>query len=112
MELLDNVLLILAGLTGLGAFISILVNVLKLIGVVKDGTSAQWVQALNFIAFVAVAVIVWLGKPVSWDGINSILAGLASIIGLITQMIGSKVFYNLFAGTPVIGYSYTNHKTE
>ena len=45
--MLENILMIIAGLAGLGAFVSILINVLKKIGIIKDGQSEQWYQGIN-----------------------------------------------------------------
>ena len=103
----ENVLEILAGLAGLGGFISVLVNLLKSVGVVQDGTSEQWFGGINILAFIAVAVVYFLNVDVDWSNIDSWLQALASLIGLVIQLVGGKVAYNNLRGTPVVGYSHT-----
>ena len=103
----ENILGLLAGLAGLGGFISILVNVLKLLGIVKDGTSEIWVQGFNFVAFVAVAVIYFLQVPVDWGQIDGILVFATTVLGFVVQMFGSKLTYSATRGLPVIGFSFS-----
>ena len=38
---------------GLGAFVSVILNVLKSLGVVKDGQTATWIIGLNLLSVVA-----------------------------------------------------------
>ena len=106
--MLEEIKLLLAGLAGLGGLISVLVNLLKAIGVIKDGTSERWVQGFNLIAFVAVAVIYFTKVQVNWAEIDGWLSVLATFIGFIVQMFGSKVTYVVTKGAPVIGFSYSN----
>lgn len=105
--MLEEIMLLLAGLAGLGGLISVLVNLLKAIGVVKDGTSEQWVQGFNLIAFVAVAVVYFTKVQVDWAQVNGWLSVLATFIGFIVQLFGSKVTYAVTKGTPLIGFSYS-----
>ena len=106
--MLEEIMLLLAGLGGLGGLISVLVNLLKAIGVVKDGTSERWVQGFNLVAFVAVAVVYFTKVQVDWSQVNDWLSVLATFIGFIVQMFGSKVTYVVTKGAPVIGFSYSN----
>lgn len=105
--MVDNVLSLLAGLAGLGSLISVLVNLLKIVGVVKDGTSDRWVQGLNLVAFVAVSIVYFMNFQVDWGQIDSILMFLATFFGFVVQMLGSRVTYTNLRGTPVIGHSYS-----
>lgn len=106
--MLEEIMLLLAGLAGLGGLISVLVNLLKAIGVVKDGTSERWVQGFNLIAFVAVAVIYFTKVQVDWAQVDGWLSVLATFIGFVAQLFGSKITYAVTKGTPLIGYSYSN----
>lgn len=98
----------LLGLAGLGALISILVNVLKVIGIVKDGYSELWYKGLNLLAFVGVAVVYLLEVEVDWSQVDEWLKMLAGLLGLVVQIFGGKITYNTIKGTPFIGFSYTD----
>ena len=106
--MLEEIMLLLAGLAGLGGLISVLVNLLKAIGVVKDGTSERWVQGFNLLAFVAVAIVYFTKIQVDWAQIDGWLSVLATFIGFVVQLFGSKVTYVVTKGAPVIGFSYSN----
>lgn len=104
--MVDSVLGILAGLAGLGSLVSMLVNFLKMLGVVKDGTSQTWVNGFNLVAFVAVAVVVVFNLPVEWSTVDTVLGFLATFFGLVIQLFGSKFAYSVTRGLPVIGFSF------
>ncbi len=52
---LDGILHIVEGLVGTFAMIAVLINVLKWIGVVTDGTAGQWSAALNLVVVITAA---------------------------------------------------------
>lgn len=106
--MLEEIFRLLAGLAGLGGLISVLVNLLKAIGLVKDGTSEQWVQGFNLVAFVAVAVIYFAKIQIDWTQLDGWLTVLATFIGFVVQLLSSKVTYSVTKGSPVIGFSYSN----
>ena len=103
----ENVLGLLAGLAGLGGLISVLINLLKKFGVVHDGTSEQWVQGLNLVAFIAVSVVYFLGIQVDWTWIDGILIFATTFLGFVVQLFGSRAAYSVTKGIPVIGFSYS-----
>ena len=109
--MLEDILRLFAGLAGLGGLISVLVNLLKAIGLVKDGTSEQWVQGFNLIAFIAVAVVYFMKVQVDWAQIDGWLEVLATFIGFVVQLFGSKVTYAVTRGAPVIGFSYSKQNS-
>lgn len=109
--MLEDILRLLAGLAGLGGLISVLVNLLKAIGLVKDGTSEQWVQGFNLVAFIAVAVVYFMKVQVDWAQIDGWLEVLATFIGFVVQLFGSKVTYAVTRGAPVIGFSYSKQNS-
>ena len=105
--MLENVLKIVGGLAGLGGFISVVVNLLKKVGVVKDGTADRWFEAINLGAFVVVAgVYVWQ-VDVDWTQIDAWLQALASLLGLVVQIIGGRATYDVLRGVPFAGFSFT-----
>lgn len=104
--MIETVLTLLAGLGGLGSLISMAVNLLKRFGVVQDGTSDTWVQGMNLAAFVAIATVYLFNVPVDWGTVDRVLVFLATFLGFVLQLLGSKVTYSVVKGTPGIGYSF------
>lgn len=103
-----EVLGILAGLSSLGGLISAVVNILKRFNVVKDGTSAQWVKGLNFVAFIGVAATLVFNVQVDWNGVNLFFGFMITALGYVLQILSSKVFYKITKGrVPVVGYSFS-----
>jgi hypothetical protein len=107
----DNILAIIASLAGLGSFISVLVNLLKAIGVVKDGTADKWYEGISLGAFAIVAVVYFMRADVDWTTIDAWLQSLASLIGLVVQLVSGRITYEVFRGMPLIGYSHTIAKS-
>jgi hypothetical protein len=105
--MIEEVALILAGLTGLGGFISIAVNLLKQGGLVKEGESDAWFGAMNLVAYIAVSVVYFTNYPVNWLVLDDWLIVLGSLIGLIVQMVGGRITYRVLRGTPIVGYSFS-----
>ena len=104
----EEILTIIAGLAGLGGFISILVNILKLIGIVKDGTSGTWFQTLNLIVFVVVGVIYILQVQMDWSQIDEWLKMLTLFAGFIIQIFTGQQTYKLTKGAPLVGFRYSD----
>lgn len=102
----EEILTILGGLAGLGGFISIMVNILKLVGVAKDGTGGVWFQALNLIAFLAVGVVYLSQAKVDWTQIDEWLKVLTLVAGFVVQIFTGQKTYSLTEGAPLIGYRH------
>ena len=102
----ENILGLLAGLAGLGGLVSVLVNILKQLGVVQDGTSKQWVQGINLVAFIAVSVVYFLKVPTDWVAVNGVLVFATTFLGFVTQLLGSQVTFSVVKGMPIIGYIF------
>lgn len=105
--MLEDIMLIIAGLAGLGGFVSIVINILKKVGVIKDGQAEQWYQGISLVVFLAVAVVYFIKVPVDWTQVNEWLRLLTAVLGYVIQLLGGKVTYAVTAGTPLIGFSYT-----
>jgi uncharacterized membrane protein len=108
--MLENILMIIAGLAGLGAFVSILISVLKKIGVIKDGQSEQWYQGISLFVFLAVTVVYFLKVPIVWSDVNEWLKLLTFILGYVIQILGGQLTYNTIKGTPLLGFSYEKNQ--
>lgn len=98
------------GLAGLGAFLSFLVNALKVFGVIKDGQAPEWLTGLNLIALNLLFVAKVVGG-VNIQGVDSFLAIVAQVGGIVIaffiQRAGAKVAYKLTRGAPLLGFSHT-----
>jgi hypothetical protein len=108
--MLENILMIIAGLAGLGAFVSILISVLKKIGIIKDGQSEQWYQGISLLVFLAVTVVYFLKVPIVWSEINEWLKLLTFVLGYVIQILGGQLTYNTIKGTPLLGFSYEKNE--
>lgn len=103
----NDILAIIGGLAGLGGFISMLVNVLKVVGIAKDGSSGKWYQTLNLITFLIIAIVYIMQLKVDWLLVNDWLKILALLAGYIMQAFAGNKAYELLEGTPIIGYRHT-----
>lgn len=105
----DNILALLASLLGFGALVSIIVNVLKYFGIVKDGTSDKWVAGFNLAGFVALVVISYWFPQINIPQIDTQLGVLASLLTIVfsyvTTILGSKLTYLAVKNLPIIGKS-------
>jgi len=97
-------------LAGVGAFVSVFVNVLKVLGVVKDGEAEDWVTGLDLVCIVLLFVANLLGFK-NFAAIDAKLSLLAQILTLALQLVsakaGSVAFYKTVRGVPFIGASFS-----
>lgn len=95
---LDNILLIIEGLTGTFALIALLINILKWAGVVNDGTAGKWSAAANLVVLLAVTIVFKLYPQFNFGSIDAQIAEFAKVAGIvfayIIQIIGSKGVHN------------------
>lgn len=106
MDFLGDIVAILAILGAAGSLVSMIVGVLKAVGLIKDGDSGKVAKILDLVLFVTVAVIYFLKITVDWSTINAYFILAAYVIGLVLQIFSSEVTYRALKGTPVIGYSF------
>jgi hypothetical protein len=102
------------GMAGFGACVSVLVNLFKELGWVKDGTAPTWVTGFNVAGIAALFVAQAAGAQfdlASMDAKLGDVARLAVTVGeLVIALGGSKIFYSVVKGTPGIGASNTLKK--
>lgn len=113
LNVMVTIILGFAVLVGVSKLIAALVNILKLLHIVKDDTAGKWAAGLNLVAFIAL-VAFGVFRP---DLAMSILDGYAGqiamiilfVLGFITQITGSKLAHDQLkaAGVPLIGKSYS-----
>jgi cytochrome c oxidase assembly factor CtaG len=80
---LELILTIVAGLVGLPALWSVVIDLLKYFGVVTDGTAGKWSAGFNIVTLIAVAVLVNFFPNFDFAGVDSTLAEVAKFAALI-----------------------------
>jgi len=99
------------GMTGLGALVSVLISWGKSAGVVTDGTAQTWVTGLNLVAIVALFVAKVAGVELDMTALDANLGTVATILVSIGQLVlamgGSKLFYSISRGSPIVGKSFS-----
>ena len=105
-----------AALVGIAALISVLINVLKLAGVVKDGDAPTWSAGLNLAGLVGLLLLKIFRPEIDLAAIDRQAAALAEVsivlIGYITQLLSSKLTHLAIKQVPVIGASYSVNKNR
>ncbi len=101
---------LLLSLAGFGALIGFVVNLLKYLGVVKDGQAKTWVTFFNLVLLVALFVTQQIGIDLSaFDGFAAVIAEIGVLImGLLVQGVGSKAYHTAMRGVPLLGKSLSN----
>lgn len=98
-------------LMGFAALIAVIVNVLKAVGVVKDGTAQTWSAGLNLAGLIAMFVLRIFRPDFDLAGIDEQAAQLANVVTVllayITQLLSSKLAHIAVKTIPVIGKSYS-----
>jgi len=98
-------------LAGVGALVALIVNILKTAGVVKDGDAITWATGFNLAGLVLLFFLKVFAPAADIGQLDGIAATIAQIgvlvLGLITQLLGSKVGHLSVRGTWIIGKSYS-----
>lgn len=107
----QNLLAEWTALVGIAALIAVLINVLKLAGVVKDGTAQTWSAGLNLAGLVALFALRIFKPGLDLSEIDKHAAAFAEIamviIGYLTQLLSSKLAHLALRQVPVVGASFT-----
>ncbi|MDR3575347.1 MAG: hypothetical protein P4L50_15915 [Anaerolineaceae bacterium] len=101
-----------ASLAGIGALITCLINILKTIGLVKDGQASTYSVGLNLLGLIVLFVLGVIKPAVNVQGLDQSAGQIANILvlvfGFIWQLVSSRFTHNnVLKGTPLIGTSYT-----
>jgi hypothetical protein len=98
-------------LAGVSAVIALLVNTLKVLGVVKDGSAPIWSAGFNLLALVLLFALGVINPGADLVQVDSFLAQAAQIGGallaLVAQLWGSRLTHAAVRGIPVVGMSYS-----
>ena len=110
MDLLTSLLALLAGLGGVAALIAVLVNIGKVVGIVTEVTTPDWVFGLNFVAFVALAVLHYfpvIAIPLIDANAAKLAQLLVYILSFFAMPVVSAVAHYGLRGTWVAGASFS-----
>jgi hypothetical protein len=84
---LQLALTLLAGLVGLPALWSVIIDLLKLAGVVTDGNAGKWNAAFSILSIVLVLVAVNFFPSLNVGGIDKLLLEIAQFAGIILTLL-------------------------
>ena len=107
---LPQLLNTLLSLGGFGALVGVIINVLKTVGLIKDGQATNYATGLNLLLLIALFV----GKVMGFDvaGLDGVAGQVAdtgiAILNLLVMVGGSRLFHVTLKGVPVVGRSYSN----
>lgn len=102
-----------ASLAGTSSLVAAIVNVFKVIGLVKDGTSARWAAALNLLAFIALIAFRVFQPDLALEILDGYAGQIATIamfvMGFVLQITGSQSAHIALseAEVPVLGKSFS-----
>ncbi len=90
--------------------VPIAVNLLKRLGVVTDGTSAQWHRALQLLVYTVVGSAGLFS--INFGPIDTVVTQTAQIVAQLLQLgilfnVGPKVHDKVLRGKPVIGETFS-----
>ena len=102
-------------LLGFAALIAVLINILKLTGVVKDDTAQIWSAGLNLAGLVALFLarmfIPDLDIPFLDEQAAQFANAMTVIVAYISQLLSSKLTHYAIKGVPFFGVS-NSHVVE
>ncbi len=98
-------------LVGFAALIAVLINILKLAGVVKDGTAQTWSAGFNLAGLMVLFVLRVFHPELDLSGFDRQAGALAEVamvlIGYITQLFSSRLTHLALKNVPLVGKSFT-----
>lgn len=110
MESLSPLLNLLLTLGGVMSLLTVLVNVGKVVGVVKDGTASTWARGLNLLAVGALFILGTWYPDVDIQQVDALAAqvaelgvGILAILPVMMKLSGSV--HNAVRGLKIIGHS-------
>jgi len=96
-------------LLGFAAVIAVVINLLKLAGVVKDDTAQTWSAALNLAGLAGLLLVKMFQPDLDVPGLDQQAAEFANvltvIVAYISQLLGSKLTHYAIKGVPFFGVS-------
>lgn len=107
----ESLLATFSTLAGASALIALLVNVLKALGVVQDGTAPVWSAGFNLLALIGLYLFQVVQPEFDPAAVDAVLAQVAqigaAILALAMQLWGSKLTHAAVRGIPLLGTSFS-----
>ncbi len=104
------------GLTGFAGLIALLINVLKSVGVVKEGQAGNWSTGLNLLGLIGLYALRFYRPEIDPGAIDIQVKTFVDfgmvVFSFILQLISAKGMHALVRGAPVIGKSYSLERAE
>lgn len=108
---MDDLLLQWSTLAGFGALIAFVVNVLKSLGLVRDGQAPTWSAALNLLGLAGLLALRVYAPQVDIVAVDEQVAQFVEVglvvFAYIVQLLGSKVGHAAARGAPLIGKTWS-----
>ena len=105
----DSLVVQWGSLLGFAAVIAVVINLLKLAGVVKDDTAQIWSAALNLAGLAGLLLVKVFQPEVDIPGLDQQAAEFANVmtvmVAYISQLLSSKVTHYAIRGIPFFGVS-------
>lgn len=112
---LDTILAVLAALVGWPALVALVIDILKYLGIVDDGTSGKWNLGFNLAGFVLVGIAVGFFPEIDITKIDEVLAEYvklaAYIFALVVQILTTRGFHALYVRTE-LGSKYGSYQSD
>lgn len=100
---LENILAVLTALVGWPALVALVIDILKYVGAVNDGTAGKWNLGLNLVGFIAVVVLTGYFPNFDIPGLDAYLLEYvkiaAYIFTIVIQVLGARGFHKLYVKT-------------
>lgn len=88
---------------GVGALITLAVQILKAVEVVPDGRAGAWATTANVVAFAALHVAGAFGFDVTGSAVQDVLAVMEQAGKLALMVVTSPTFYDFLRNAEVVG---------
>lgn len=109
---LNTIGMIVSGLVCASALVSLLIDVLKWAGVIRDGNAGVWSAAANLVVFVSVVILLRLYPAFDFASadaqLGEVVKLLALVFGYITQIVAAKNIHAVVSrGLNISAFSFS-----
>ncbi|MCE5208276.1 MAG: hypothetical protein LLG42_08190 [Chloroflexi bacterium] len=98
-----------SALVGMAALIAVIINILKLTGLVKDGDAQTWSAGLNLAGLAVLFILRVINPNIDLGQVDEQMGSLAKtamvVIGYVSQLLASKATHLAVKNVPLIGTS-------
>lgn len=103
-----------AALAGFAALIAVIVNILKIFGIVKEDQAPLWVAGANLLCILTMYFLSIFKPEFSFAGLDPMMTEIATVatfvLAFVGQILVSKFTHYAVRGLPVVGKSYSYDK--